>query len=738
METKQPGIRLDYQPDEKQVEAIKRVYTRKIQMEGGTDYQEASKHWDKWRKQWEAYRNPKGEDDWQSNHVSPVTTAVVQAALSEMVDQTPQPIIIPRSKEDIPRSTVMKHIYNYTWEQGNGDLNLMDVMQESLICGTAIAQEYYFQQPRIIKHIKFEKNKETYEEEKIMEYDGVYMEPVKLEDFRVDETATSFDGPKGARDCIRRFIMNIDDAKLFFSGPFWNQFDNFKYVKAGGDTNYYEWYQPPQGIDKDKQVEVLWYWSRMPDDALIIVCNDVVLRSGPNPYRHKQLPFARLVDVKRTFRFYGKGEPELLESIQNEKDMLRRMTLDRNHLDIDKMFLVSDRAQLTEEDLVAAPHNMIPGGPDDVSPVEYNDMPRSIELSYNKLDEDGTIVTGIDPRFTSAPQAGTATEAAILKESALKRIRMKLRLLEREFLVRIARLRIANIIQFYSQPKLERIVGEDDTMQFNAQVEKLKAEGKLAVENGVPYQLKPREIRLEDRMLDFDTKGKIFEKPIKGFSFFELEPEYFVPVTTGGYDIRIAAGSTLPISKPLMQSKAGEMYDRLIQLALNGVGYDPVKLGDMLLEVNDYDPEDYHIEQEAETPDDSEEMNKQLIELAMEENKMLSNGQEIPATANASPSHTRIHIEFLKSPDSPKDPQLLQLFANHIVPEVMSIEQRGQSVEAGGMPEALAAGGDSNVTSQTAFQTGESQRKAVSPGKTKIQDVLPSKITGMSTMGGMA
>ena len=136
---------------------------------------------------------------------------------------------------------------------------------------------------------------------------------------------------------------------------------------------------------------------------------------------------------------------------------------------------MGNRNTLSEEDTVSRPHALIPV--DDVTQfkaVEYGDVPRSTEFSLKSLDEDGIMSTGIDPRLTSMPQASTATQSAIVKETMLKRIRMKIRILEREFLTNVARLRVSNIIQFYSQPTLEKIVGEAGTQEYQRQIQSLQ------------------------------------------------------------------------------------------------------------------------------------------------------------------------------------------------------------------------------------------------------------------------
>lgn len=718
------SIRTDYKPSEYEEKMLKHVYDRKRDMEDSPYRQKASKQWAKAWIQWEAMREERSEDDWQSNHYVPTTTAIVETELSEVIDQSPQPLILPRGSEDAPRAMVMSHTFMYTWETADGDLELYNILKDAFVCGTAIGQEFYWRDVRKIKTTK--KSDGTYNEEDAVDFDDCYMECVRLEDFFVDEKARAFTGPYAARDCVRRYIMDINDFKSLFSGPIWNALDNVKYVQPGGDTSYYEYYSPPDGINKEKDVEVLWYWSKKPEDWLMVVANDVMIVMGPNPYKHKQLPFARAVDTKRTHHFYGKGQAELLESIQDEINTLRRMVIDRNHLDIDKMFFVSNRLNLSDEDLIARPHGMIPT--DDVNgakAVEYNDVPRSVEVSMQHLEDDATVVTGVNPRAQALPTAGTATEAAILKESTLKRIRLKIRLFEREFLTQIARLRVSNILQYYSQPKLEKIVGDKDTQQYKEQVAQLKSQGLLIDQNGDKFKKSYRNIRLKDKTINFDANGNPVEGKAKGFTFFDLKPEYFMPVARGGFDIRISAGSTLPISKPLQQSKAAEMYDRLIQLALAKVGYDPIKLGDLLLTVNDYNPEDFHIQQASQG--DSEARMQMLVDLANTENQLMMKGQSIPPTPYSSPVHTRIHVAFTASPqfqNLDRSNPIVQTFMDHITGEIAAQQQR-QGAAPGGADTASGVQGNGQPTPPMGPQPG-----AGAP--TPPSNTLPAMIQGGS------
>jgi hypothetical protein len=651
-------IRREYIPNDVEHEVIKRVYERKQQMADKRSPFE--KIWDNAFKNWEGAILDK--TDWKSNIFIPLTSSVIESQLSEIIQQELMPWAIARGLEDEPKATVMNAMLAYTWDVSKSDIALIDIIKDALICGTGIGQEYYWKQPRTVKGAK--KKDGSYEEHKVVEYDNCYLEPVKLEDFYIDERARGFSGPFAANDCIRRYIMDIEDFKNFFVGD-WDPLGNAKYVKPGGDTNYYEYYKPPERLDHSHEVEVLWYYNRSRDE-LNIIANDVVVKMGPLPNKHKQLPFVRVIDVKRPYQFYGKGEAELMESLQEETNTLRRMTIDRNHMDIDKAFIVSDTFTMEDEDTGVEPHKFIQAG-SDAKPLEYSDVPASVYKTLEMLRDDVIRVTGMDERQQSVSAAGTATEAAILKEATMKRINMKIWQIKNDTLVDIGRLRCANIMQYFSQPRLERIVG-------TAATEKAKAAGTLVNEGNETYQKKFRSIRLEGQKLD-TSNGQTSLVPTKGFTFFTATPDMFMP-NYGGFDIRHKATSSMPISKPLEMQKADEMYDRLIQ----NPTIDLWALAEYELKTRDLDADKFKKQQ---APQKEGVDPQKMIDLAGAENAEMMQGKKIGPTPYASPVHTQVHIEFMKSKKFKEElppeltDQVIKLFSDHVMGESTAQQVRG-------------------------------------------------------------
>ena len=689
-------IKVKYSPPDKIQENRKKVYMRFSEMKNGRGGIE--QQWDKHEKQYEGWRPPRKADDWQSNVTPPITTTIVERALAEMVDQTVQPKVVARGPEDKNSAKIMTYCKDYTWEIGDGDLELYAGLKQTLVLGDTIWQEDFWQDRRQIKVLsKFdpEKGIEEYVERKVDDFNDVYGETVNIRNFYKDPMARTINrGRYKANDCIRRHIMNIDTFKETFQGPIWNPLGAAKYVEPGGDLNYYQFYKPPEGIDKDNEIEVLFYWGRRPD-KLIIVANDVVIRDGPNPYNHKQLPFAKGSDVPRLFKFHARGEPSLLESLQDEMTTLRRMRIDRQHMDIWKMFLVSNRETLDEDEAIIAPSRFL--SVDDptssIVPLEYRDINPSAYKEEELLRQDAREVTGVE----SPQPAGTATEAAIFKESTMKALRMKIWLISRELLTGIIRLRVPNITQFYSTPKVEKVVGEDKMAQY-------------------------RTIRTTDTAVEFTRDGEVVEKKVKGEHFFIVDPKMITP-QYGGFDYKLSAEPTFPISKPLQQQKVNEfMQHPVIMGALEAGHYDIGKMADAMSEINDFDAEEFKVEQEPEQIVDE----AQYLELANRENEIISAGTRLPPTGFAPRAHTEVHLAYMDSDNFKQAIADNMEILSNIVYHIKG-EEKAQEMRSKGQPQSeLGAAPRAQRGVGAGIEKGEA--KAAMPARQLGAEGLPKVV----------
>ena len=227
-------------------------------------------------------------------------------------------------------------------------------------------------------------------------------------------------------------------------------------------------------------------------------------------------------------------------------------------------------------------------------------------------------------------------------------------------------------------------------------VAKCQSEGKLIEVGKEKFAAKYREIRLKDQKVSINPATNQPQViPSKGYSFFEADPKFFLP-THGGFDIKYEATTTMPISKPLEQQKADEMYDRLIQ----NPAVDPWKLAEYLIKTREKNPDDFKAQQQGQggpAPEEGVNLQK-MVDLAGVENKEMLDGKKIGPTPYASPVHTDIHISFMQSEEfkksvPPEDKKILQIFTDHVTGEVVAQKVRGgggmaglMGGEAGGMP----------------------------------------------------
>lgn len=534
-----------YKPTKKALEAIQKINERMEKMR--RKRQEYETDWNDADKQRMMHRSERPKDDWRSDLKLPDTFSIIETAKSEMAAQSPGIMYRPRESGDVEKAEKLNKIFEYTWEKGNGDLQLLNLLDDTLTFGLGMGEEYWRQDMYERKYIEdFDLEKFTpvkWSKKEETEFDDVYFASLPIWCFYWDPMGDSLET---CRDVIKRLVIPLEDFKRRYKN-----FENVDKVNGGGgDVNNPEWFKPVGNLD-DQEVEVLHYYNK-PEDLYLVMANGVLLtpHDNPIPYKHKDFPFVRSVDILIPHSFVGLGEPKIMKSLQDERDTLRNMRLDTTHLNIQTQYIVDDRIEMDDEDLIARPHGILRGPVDSIKAVDKIPLYPESYREEEFINDDIIKATGIDIRMQSI-QGGsqdTATEVAILKESSLKRIRLKLKILERMALTRIGRLRLANIQQFYAIPKIQKILGE------GGDVEEKEA---------------------------YRNVG--FKHPKGSYEWFTARPQDII----GEYDVIVAPGATLPVSKALESQKRINLFDRLV----GHPSVDQKELVSMLIKAHDEDTE---------------------------------------------------------------------------------------------------------------------------------------------------
>lgn len=615
--------------DDKAQEALRFFSTRHLSMD-----QARKDHYDNFEKDEKLFRSHlevSRKADWQSKYFIPRTYGLVMASLAEFAINKPDIIVEPDTRADATRVPYMKAVMHANWRKNRGNGELLYALLDALKLGISILEIGYRRDSRTIKEIdKYDPTTEdiTWKEKEIFDFDDVYFEAVNPRYYWADEGCSTI---RKANDCARLYIY----SREAFHNKFDSKFPKAREVQVQGEVTRDEFFKPfvGQGIGRN-EIGVYKYVNK-DKDIIWWIANGILLNDSedPIPFHHKQLPYAEIkLSPYDKYTFYGLSLPRLVEDLQHEINTLRNMTIDQTHLNIFSPFFYSADEDLDESVFTVEPGVGIPVT--DPNSFNFFKQQQVGPDAYNmmaKFDEDIRQCTGFDLRLQGLPSGGTATETAILKETALKRINLYLRFLEELNLPDFAELWGDTLQQFY----------------FTSS------------------DIKTRKKKTEDgnEKEEIFRSIKIPKAEAKTFRRVEVAGEYnFLEVTPkdirGEFGFNTKIGTSISISKELDKQVKLQLYSIMAAEPL-------VKREKLVVDVlrsHELDPEEYMtVTQEVDTA--------RSIALAEEHNRQIIAGQR-PAIIEEliTPEHVQIHDALIKS--GQLDSKTKQIAMSHVLEEI--------------------------------------------------------------------
>lgn len=717
------AINVAYRPGKKEREVRRIIWLCYYAMGLDPLRKEAEDHWqsaDQAYRQWTPTPDP---DDWRANIFLPDAFAAIQAQMQETIDRKSRPLLRSIDSNDISIEHFANGVMQYSLDRTNFDYQMYLAKLSAAIRGTSFIWDYWRVDKRLIEDPTGVNTDGSvkYQTKEVVDFDDDYSQFIENEYVYLDPFARHIDD---AIDCIIRQIMHIDEFRRVYR--YRPDFINVDYVKAGGDTSSKGFFRQQRDLTT-YDVEIFHYYNRA-NDQYYAMANNVVIRIGPMPSKHKELPLTPIYQYKVPGRMWGMGIPQVIWALTEERRSIRNLNLDRQKMQINKMFLVNDQVEIDEEEAVTRPHGFINVNANGlplnqiIQPLEYGDVPQSAFKTEEILLEDIRRAHGIDDRIEGNQVGGTATEAAILKESAIKRIQMMATLLEMDSLKRIGRIKWSNIQFFYPVARLERVFDDEDHETVKKSYRKIRINGKEFMLSG--------------------AKGEqsLVMNEIDGSSIITLNKSY-AQFMQGDFDVEVDADATSHLSKTILQSKVTEMVNLILANPVTAGVLDPKKTVLQLLQVNDQNPNDW-----MPSPVRTAE---QWRMLADQENVVMSAGIPILPTEGANSDHTLEHLHYTKSAEFVNlHPAIKQIFQVHINGEDANnpataggMGQQTAPVAPPGGPTATSPNGPSGplgggptppLTSPTAQQTNQGMMGPVrTPGQMNMQ---PADV-GASNLG---
>jgi hypothetical protein len=649
---------LGYSPNKEKRRARRRIYERYYYMRGDGLRSDAENDWEMADAMFAQDIPAPDTDDWRAHLVLPDAFSGIQAQMQETIDRNSRPYLRRVEDSDEGIEEFQNSILTYNLNRTNFDYQYFLAKYTAAIRGTAYLFEYYRVDKRDIMDPQSVNADGTlkYVKKEVTDYDDAYTEWIPNELIYIDPNAKHIDE---AVDMIRRDIMDVDEFKRRYA--FNKDFFDLDFVHRGGQTTVQSFFKMPHDMNEN-QVEILHYYNRA-EDLYYVAANNILIRMGPIPFKHKELPVTPIYHYIIPGRMYGMGIPHIINALTQERASIRNLNLDRQKMHIQKMYLVNDQVDFDDEDLTVRPHGFVEVGTnglaikDAIMPLEYGDVPGSYFRSEEILLEDIRRATGIDDRISGAQSSGTATAASFQQESSQKRINLIAKLAEMDAIKRIGKLKWANIQFFYPAPRIERITEENDEREKKV-YKKITADG--------------QEFSITKDPETGKTALKVNE--VEGTTTFKLDPSH-ARYMEGDYDVVVDIESVTVVSKPLKQAKITELMNLVSANPILMQQVDARKALTRLYEINDEQPKNWL---SGNGTSDEEQM-----EQAEWENSVMRQGVVLSPTDGATTLHTMQHINYTQSAEyQALVDTIKEIFQRHILGEHEANPGTGSAADA--------------------------------------------------------
>lgn len=482
---------------------------------------------DKWRKYHRVYRSYINRTQtWRSAVFIPYTFSAIETIVPKMVSQLPTFVVTPVGPEDVTPAKLMEGELQRSAQENGFYVELIKVMKTSLKYGTGILKNYYLQ-----------KTARAYEPQPVMETVPGQMQPVtneanggQMSDLQGNPMMTQ--GPPTQQPAMgpngQPQMQMVGYDYIVYDGPasiwvdpfhFWvapeaTTLDDARYtierfyrertyieekIKEGiyqlppGKTSVEECFpedETPQvrGDEVDEQPQTTGDDTRKPvmllefhtDDNRIITAMgggtaaSAIIRVSENPYWHGEKPYAVFPDYIQEGEFWGLGEVEAIEGLQDLVNAIYNQRIDNVRLSIDTMFGVNTKALEDERDLQIRPGGIVRVTGDwtpqeAISRYEFGDVTGSAYAEVDQLEKLIERVSGVSGYQLGIQEEGmnrTATGVSLATEAGNSKFALKVRLMELVGLKRVARQWGAIIQQYTDQQRAVRVMGPSGQWLF--------------------------------------------------------------------------------------------------------------------------------------------------------------------------------------------------------------------------------------------------------------------------------
>lgn len=470
-------------------------------------------HVEKWQRYYRLYRShiDKKVGEWKSTVFVPICFWVIETVTPRLVAQLPKFTCLPQTPEDVFTAENMEVLLDWSVSESGLYEELVKAMKSSLKYGTGILKTFHRQDVRysrktqpmfapLRRPVPHQVMDET--GNPLMGLDG---QPItEMRDVEVGmlnlgmqsqvTPYIAYDGP--AAECIDIFNFwpapeahDITTARYVVH----RTYKPMSYIKRRVAEGVYHWpsnmtetemtstyndpalerlssigRQSPNTDPTHRPCELLEFW--LDDGRVITMVNrKALLRVQKNPFDHAEKPFIRIVDYLQEHEFWGVGEIEPIEGLQDVQNSLVNARIDNIRLVLNAMFYVNTDHVVDVKDFRSRPGGIIRGRgdwkPEEVfTRIDYGDVTGSAFTESELVErttEKVSGVSGIQMGIEASNLNNTATGLALATEQGASRFGLKSKLIELMGLGQLGRQYASILQQFMTEERQVRLGAVD-------------------------------------------------------------------------------------------------------------------------------------------------------------------------------------------------------------------------------------------------------------------------------------
>jgi hypothetical protein len=419
-----------------------------------------------------------GQREFGAELFIPYAFTVVETTVPRVLMNDPRMKVKPKSGKLTPdRADAVKEMFEERQSEIDYALTIQPIARRGLKYGLGVGKTYWDQEgrqrpipdaERMRKMVKARLlgGPEPGEFEFVIDSEGPTIEDVELEDFFWDWNAKSM---KTCRDAIHRTWRDWEYCREKLDSGEWDaagiELDALKGV-GGTDTDRYTMLSERasaaglDGVDTKGSEAIYEIWEYH-DGNLVhtVLGRKYVVKTRPNPFNHRKLPFQIYRPTLQEGEFVGIGEIEPIVHLQYELNTLRSQRRDNATMVLQKAFAYAE-GMLDPSDLVIGPGKGIPvyGDPRQViQAIDIGEIPASGYQEEAALKADIELASGTSDTVAGGSGAAnasaeTATGIQLVQAAANVRVEMKTKQLHAETIKPAA----AQWLELYRQNTTEK------------------------------------------------------------------------------------------------------------------------------------------------------------------------------------------------------------------------------------------------------------------------------------------